>query len=84
MSKTLELPKTLATSVRPEFRTRVSAVFKAFGACCEAIARYFARRSAIKHLSELNDRALRDIGIERSQIEAAVRDYIIDPDRGRW
>ena len=38
------------------------------------MVRYFARRSAIKHLHELNDRALRDIGIERSQIEAAVND----------
>ncbi len=78
MSKTLA-----ATSVRPEFRTRASAIFRTLSACCDAIARYFARRSAIKHLSELNDRALRDIGIERSQIEAAVRDFIIDPDRGR-
>jgi uncharacterized protein YjiS (DUF1127 family) len=30
------------------------------------------RRSAMKTLSELDDRALRDIGITRSQIEDAV------------
>ena len=30
------------------------------------------RRAAIKTLSELDDRALRDIGITRSQIEDAV------------
>jgi len=30
------------------------------------------RRSAIKTLSDLDDRALRDIGITRSQIEDAV------------
>ena len=30
------------------------------------------RRSAVKTLSELDDRALRDIGITRSQIEDAV------------
>lgn len=30
------------------------------------------RRSAIKTLNELDDRALRDIGITRSQIEDAV------------
>jgi uncharacterized protein YjiS (DUF1127 family) len=77
------MSKSLATNVQPEVRTRASAFLRAFGACCDEIARYFARRSAIKHLSELNDRALRDIGIERSQIEAAVRDFIIDPDRGR-
>ena len=33
---------------------------------------YWARREAIKVLSEMDDRALRDIGITRSQIEAAV------------
>ena len=37
---------------------------------------------AIQTLSELDDRALRDIGIERSRIESAVRG-IIDPDFGR-
>jgi uncharacterized protein YjiS (DUF1127 family) len=30
------------------------------------------RRSAVKTLGELDDRALRDIGITRSQIEDAV------------
>ena len=30
------------------------------------------RRSAVKSLNELDDRALRDIGINRSQIEDAV------------
>ncbi|UQR60636.1 DUF1127 domain-containing protein [Bradyrhizobium zhanjiangense] len=30
------------------------------------------RRSAVKTLNELDDRALRDIGITRSQIEDAV------------
>jgi len=77
------MPKALATIVRPEFRTRASSFSRAFSTCCHGIARYLARRAAIKNLSELNDRALRDIGIERSQIEAAVRDFIIDPDRGR-
>jgi uncharacterized protein YjiS (DUF1127 family) len=78
------MSRALATIiVRPEFRTRASAVAKAVSTCCDEIARYFARRAAIKNLSELDDRALRDIGIERSQIESAVRHFIIDPDRGR-
>ena len=72
-----------ATAVRPEVAKRWASLAQAFSACCYEIARYFARRSAIKHLHELNDRALRDIGIERSQIESAVRDFIIDPERGR-
>ena len=34
------------------------------------------RRAAIKTLSELDDRALRDIGITRSQIEDAVGGHL--------
>jgi uncharacterized protein YjiS (DUF1127 family) len=37
-----------------------------------ALATYLEQRQAIKALSELDDRALRDIGIHRSQVEAAV------------
>ena len=74
---------THATAVRPEVAKRRVSFANAFSTCCHEIARYFARRSAIKDLSALDDRALRDIGIERSQIESAVRDFIIDPERGR-
>ncbi|MEH2591102.1 DUF1127 domain-containing protein [Bradyrhizobium sp. AZCC 1721] len=42
----------------------------------------FPRRYAIQTLSELDDRALRDIGIEHSRIESAVRGSV-DPDFGR-
>ena len=42
-----------------------------------------AHRNAIKTLSELDDRALRDIGVQRSQIESAVRG-VIDPQFGRY
>ena len=38
----------------------------------EGIAGYYFRRSAVISLNELGDRALRDIGLQRSQIEAAV------------
>jgi uncharacterized protein YjiS (DUF1127 family) len=37
-----------------------------------ALATWLERRKAIKALHELDDRALRDIGIHRSQVEAAV------------
>lgn len=46
-----------------------------FGALASAISALFdrlERRSAVKTLNELDDRALRDIGINRSQIEDAV------------
>jgi len=46
------------------------------------IVTYFAHREAIKTLSELDDRALRDIGIERSRIESAVH-CGVDPEFGR-
>jgi uncharacterized protein YjiS (DUF1127 family) len=52
------------------------------GAWCEGIARFFSRRSAIASLSQLDDRALRDIGVERSQIEAAVHGLVILRNRG--
>ena len=37
-----------------------------------ALLDYLERRAAVKTLGELDDRALRDIGITRSQIEDAV------------
>lgn len=48
------------------------------------IARHFARRDAIKNLSKLSDRELRDIGIRRCQIEEAVRGMMCGPDKARF
>ncbi|MEP6838698.1 MAG: DUF1127 domain-containing protein [Bradyrhizobium sp.] len=42
---------------------------------------YWARREAIKTLRQMDDRALRDIGIARSQIETAVHG-VVDPTFG--
>jgi uncharacterized protein YjiS (DUF1127 family) len=42
----------------------------------DAIAGYFVRRAAVATLRELDDRALRDIGLARSQIEAAVHGLV--------
>ena len=56
--------------------------FRLLGKWVNGIVTYLARRHAIQTLSELDDRALRDIGIERSRIESAVRGTI-DPDFGR-
>jgi uncharacterized protein YjiS (DUF1127 family) len=46
------------------------------------IAHYFARRAALKRLREFNDRELRDIGLSRGQVEAAVYGFITRPDQG--
>ena len=42
------------------------------GSWVNGVVVYWARREAIKTLRQMDDRALRDIGIARSQIEAAV------------
>jgi uncharacterized protein YjiS (DUF1127 family) len=74
---------TLATIVRPEVTKRANTFAQIFSACCDGIARHFVRRIAIATLREFDDRALRDIGIVRSQIEAAVHGFITLPDQGR-
>ncbi|WGR74009.1 MULTISPECIES: DUF1127 domain-containing protein [unclassified Bradyrhizobium] len=46
--------------------------FRALASGAYALFERLERRSAIKTLNELDDRALRDIGITRCQIEDAV------------
>ena len=74
---------TLATIVRPEVTKRANAFTQILSACWDGIARHLVRRAAIKSLGELDDRALRDIGIVRSQIEAAVHGFITLPNQAR-
>jgi uncharacterized protein YjiS (DUF1127 family) len=52
------------------------------GAGALAAAAYWERRTAIRTLLERDDRELRDIGLLRSQIEAAVGGAF-NPHRGR-
>ena len=52
------------------------------GAGAHAAAAYWERRAAIRALLERDDRELRDIGLVRSQIEAAVGGAF-HPDMGR-
>ena len=67
---------TLATIVRPEVTKRANPFARIFSACCDWIARHFVRRTAIATFRGLDDRALRDIGLERSQIEAAACGFV--------
>ena len=46
--------------------------FRALASGAYALFDLLERRAAVKTLHELDDRALRDIGINRSQIEDAV------------
>jgi uncharacterized protein YjiS (DUF1127 family) len=58
---------TLSTITRPAF-----ALSRHFVTCLDRIAQYCVDRAAIAHLRELEDAALSDIGISRTQIDAAV------------
>ena len=49
-----------------------SGFFSTLAHAVHALFDRLERRSAVKTLNELDDRALRDIGITRSQIEDAV------------
>jgi uncharacterized protein YjiS (DUF1127 family) len=71
----------LSTTVGPAGTKRRGALSRLLGACRDGIVVYFQRRAAIKSLSELDDRALRDIGLVRSQIEAAALGFMTDPSR---
>jgi uncharacterized protein YjiS (DUF1127 family) len=71
-----------STAGQPAPQSVPAGVFRVLGSWVNGIVTYLARRQAIQTLSELDDRALRDIGIDRSRIEAAVRGTV-DPDFGR-
>jgi uncharacterized protein YjiS (DUF1127 family) len=78
-----EMSATLTTIVRPAVTKKARAFARLFSAHLDRIAHYFVCRAAIASLGELDDRALRDIGIARSQIEAAVRGFMTAPDQAR-
>jgi uncharacterized protein YjiS (DUF1127 family) len=62
----------LATISWPEVAKRANVFTRIFKACRGGIARHLGRRTAIATLHKLDDRVLRDIGLARSEIEAAV------------
>ena len=72
---------TLSTLVRPAGTKSRGASLRILNAGWEGIARYVVRRAAMASLRELDDRALRDIGLTRSEIEAAVHGVGIAPNR---
>ncbi|QQO17234.1 DUF1127 domain-containing protein [Bradyrhizobium diazoefficiens] len=63
------ISQTAGRSLRP---SSSGGFFRALANGAYALFDRLERRSAVKTLSELDDRALRDIGITRSQIEDAV------------
>jgi uncharacterized protein YjiS (DUF1127 family) len=75
MSTTLSTFFQPAVAVRPGRYVR-----RLFYAWARDIAHYFVRRAALKRLREFNDRELRDIGLARGQIEAAVYGFVSRPE----
>ena len=67
------------TAGQPASRKAAAGFFRLLGGWVNGVVTHLARRHAIQ---TLDDRALRDIGIERSRIESAVRGGV-DPDFGR-
>jgi uncharacterized protein YjiS (DUF1127 family) len=70
-----------STAGQPAHQSSMSGFFLVLGSWVNGIVTYLARRQAIQTLNGLDDRALRDIGIERSRIESAVRGKV-EPDFG--
>jgi len=71
------------TAGQPVSYSAMGGFFRLLGKWVNGIVTYLARRQAIQTLHELDDRALRDIGIDRCRIESAVRSGAINPDFGR-
>ncbi|QQN62616.1 DUF1127 domain-containing protein [Bradyrhizobium diazoefficiens] len=61
--------QTAGRNLRP---SSSSGFFATLAGAAYALFERLERRTAVKTLNELDDRALRDIGITRSQIEDAV------------
>ena len=72
-----------ATVIRPARTKSPGAALRTFNACWTRIARHFVHRAAIARLGALDDHALRDVGLVRSQIEAAVHGFMTAPNQGR-
>jgi uncharacterized protein YjiS (DUF1127 family) len=79
------MPAILSTIVLPAVTKGPSVFFRLLSAACEGTAGYLGRRTAIACLHGLDDHALREFGLDRFQIEAAVYGLIRlsgQPDEG--
>jgi uncharacterized protein YjiS (DUF1127 family) len=69
---------------QPAFPNLVGGLIRRIGIWAYALATYWERRAAIKALSQLDDRQLRDIGLARCHIERAVFGGTANPEIGRF
>lgn len=63
---------TFSTIIPPVVARKLNAIRRPFHAYSDRIGRYFVYYAAIAHLDELEDWALSDVGIGRSDIKAVV------------
>ena len=76
------MPATLSTIFRPAVTTGPGGFTRRLlRARVGDVRHYLVGRAAVKSLREFSDRELRDIGLTRSQIEAAVYGVMPRPDR---
>lgn len=73
---------TYSSETQPAGAGLLRGVVRWIGIGANNFAVYLHRRAAIKALRQLDDRALRDIGLARCHIEAAVGGAF-NPDMGR-
>jgi uncharacterized protein YjiS (DUF1127 family) len=71
------------STAQPALPSLLGGFVRRMGIWAHALLDYLERRAAIKTLRELDDRALRDIGIARCHIEAAVGGGTANPEMGR-
>jgi uncharacterized protein YjiS (DUF1127 family) len=74
---------TVSNVIPPAAERTPGMLARHLNACMDAIVRYFVRRGAIATLRELDDRTLWDIGLARSEIEAAVHGLVTPLDQER-
>lgn len=67
-----KMPAIVSTIILPAATKGAGIASRLLVSACERLAGHLGRRTAIACLHDLDDRALRDIGIRRFQIEAAV------------
>jgi uncharacterized protein YjiS (DUF1127 family) len=60
----------------PRIAKGIGAFLRPSGDVWELVARYLVHQAAVARLRECDDRSLREIGLARSQIEAAVRSSV--------
>ena len=66
---------TSSTAVRPATSGTLGRLVRRIATVLRGIAAEWNRRAAMKALHQLDDRALRDIGLSRCQIEKAVHGF---------